>query len=87
MCNSSAALQSGRLSSSCNFAVASAVKQTESEARTMLLALVKECEHKWLRLFQEPDVWTNLDKRRAMVQARLVYLDAVDLYEQACQGR
>jgi hypothetical protein len=90
MCNILVVSQSLGSPSSCNFAVAFAggeKRQSESQARTELLALVRESGDEWLRLFRQPDVWSDPNKRRAMVRARLVYLDAAALYEEACSTK
>jgi hypothetical protein len=50
----------------------SSVKETPGSARR---------EHeKWLRLYSEPDVWENPEKRHAMYQARWEYQNAILAY-------
>ena len=39
-------------------------------------------QRQWLRLFRDPDVWNDFEKRAAMLQARWHYHDAVLAWEQ-----
>jgi hypothetical protein len=48
---------------------------------------VRERQADWLRLFEDPDVWSDPSKRQAMLRARWDYHDAVAAWHIASDSR
>jgi hypothetical protein len=45
-----------------------------------LLRLIDVRHTKWLRLYRQPDVWTDTQKRRQMIHSRWQYHRALTVY-------
>ncbi len=70
-----------------NFAVASASGGAPTPGRSLSVADLEERARSrqadWHRLFSEPDVWNDREKRRAMLEARWAYHEAVAAWLEA----